>query len=102
MMNQKKTQTNEMDIENEMASAFISASTENNILRARNKHLLRAGMVSIEIVPTAETSVEEVVNAFSKVLKELHEMHGDEHLKVQICSDIDEGTPKSLAGEMFS
>ena len=91
-----------MDMQEEMTTAFISASSENQILRARNKHLLRAGMVSIEIVPTAETSVDEVVNAFSKVLKDLHKMHGNEHLKVQICSDIDDDTPKSLAGEMFN
>ena len=93
---------NENEMQEEMTTAFISASSENQILRARNKHLLRAGMVSIEIVPTAETSVNEVVEAFSKVLKDLHKMHGNEHLKVQICSDMEPEPSSMKAGEMFS
>jgi archaellum component FlaC len=89
----------EEDIET-LVSDVIQSRSEANILRSNNKHVLRAGVVQIEVVPTEATTFKEIMQGFSEFMETLHELHGNEHLIARIeGAEIAEQASK---GEMFA
>ena len=88
--NEKKKEDQMMDeTEKEQVSTALTAltrqvldvNTENNRLRAENKHILRMGVVSLEVLPIGGMDCKELFNEFSQFAEKLHKMHGNEHLK---------------------
>jgi len=88
-MNEKKTEDLMNETEKEQVATALTAltrqvldvNTENNRLRAENKHILRMGVVSLEVLPIGGMDCKELFNEFTQFAEKLHKMHGNEHLK---------------------
>ena len=91
---------NEMedDIES-LVGDVVQSRTEANLLMSNNKHVLRAGVVQIEVVPTEATTFKEIMDGFSDFMKTLHELHGNEHLIARI--EGAEIMEQAVKGDMF-
>ena len=89
-MNEKKKEDQMMDeTEKEQVATALTALTrqvvdvnaENNRLRSENKHILRMGVVSLEVLPIGGMNCEALFKEFTEFAEKLHKMHGNEHLK---------------------
>jgi len=88
----------EDDIE-ALVTDVVQSRSEANLLRGRNKHILRAGVVQIEVVPTEATTFKEIMEGFSEFMKTLKELHGNEHLIARI--EGAEIMEQAVKGDMF-
>ena len=107
--NEKKTEDLMNETEKEQVATALTAltrqvldvNTENNRLRAENKHILRMGVVSLEVLPIGGMDCKELFNEFTQFAEKLHKMHGNEHLKFvhQESESMMQGT--EIVPEMF-
>ena len=108
-MNEKKAEDLMNETEKEQVATALTAltrqvldvNTENNRLRAENKHILRMGVVSLEVLPIGGMDCKELFNEFTQFAEKLHKMHGNEHLKFvhQESESMMQGT--EIVPEMF-
>lgn len=88
-MKEKKIENQMNETEKEQVATALTAltrqvldvNTENNRLRAENKHILRVGVVSLEVLPVGGMDCKELFKEFTLFAEKLHKMHGNEHLK---------------------
>ena len=85
----------------ELTRHILDANTENNRLRAENKHILRMGVVCLEILPIGGMNCEKLFNEFTLFAEKLHSMHGDEHLKATFVQESSTGMHDEIVPEMF-
>jgi len=106
---QKKLEQKMSETEQEQAAAAIGeltrkvldVNTENNRLRAENKHILRMGVVCLEILPIGGMDCKTLFNEFSQFAEKLHKMHGDEHLKATFVQESTTALHDEIVPEMF-
>ena len=87
---QPKTETEKKE---RYMSLFYDALEENKLLKGGKTHRLTIGGVSLEIVPSAKLSPQQVFNMYVRFLKELKELHGDKHLFAAIPKEGDTNNP---------
>ena len=92
---------NEMEGDIEaLVTDVVQSRSEANLLRGGNKHILRAGVVQIEVVPTEATTFKEIMEGFSEFMKTLKELHGNEHLIARF--EGGELIEQAVKGDMFA
>jgi iron-sulfur cluster repair protein YtfE (RIC family) len=85
----------------ELTRKVLDVNTENNRLRAENKHILRMGVVCLEILPIGGMRCEDLFSEFTQFAEKLHSMHGDEHLKATFVQESSTGMHDEIVSEMF-
>ena len=85
----------------ELTRQVLDVNTENNRLRAENKHILRMGVVCLEILPIGGITCEKLFNEFTQFAEKLHSMHGDEHLKATFVQETSTEMHDEIVPEMF-
>lgn len=99
-MNQNNEETDDQN--KLLIEKLVEVTTENNILRGCGKHILRLGIVSVEVIPVSKMSLTNIFSEFTKFAEKMKELHGDEHLKATIVhSTENEQTPEVINPEMF-
>jgi hypothetical protein len=82
--NEMVVATREAELQQENSDILtqcFTAQSENMMLRGKQKHCLKLGNIKIEVIPSANSSTEDVLKAFTKFAKEMNKLHGDAHLK---------------------
>tara|TARA_R110000824_G_scaffold206523_3_gene391656 strand:+ start:3156 stop:3458 length:303 start_codon:yes stop_codon:yes gene_type:complete len=85
----------------ELTRKVLDVNTENNRLRAENKHILRMGVVCLEILPIGGLNSKALFDEFTKFAEKLHQLHGDEHLKATFVQETGMGPHDEIQPEMF-
>ena len=67
----------------QILTQYLYANNDNNMLRGKQKHCLRLGNIRIEVIPSAESSTQDVLKGFIKFAKEMKKLHGNAHLEGQ-------------------
>ena len=81
---------------------LVEVTKENDLLRGCSKHILRLGIVSVEVIPVSRMSVSAVFNEFTQFAEKMEKLHGNEHLKATIVhSTEEEQQPEMINPEMF-
>jgi len=84
----------------ELTKQILSVNSENDRLRAENKHILRMGVVCLEILPIGGMKCKELFDEFAQFAEKLHSMHGNEHLKFVHAESTPLESPEVVT-EMF-
>lgn len=100
MKNQNENE-NEKDQTSMLIEKLVEVTTENNILRGTNKHIIRLGVVSLELIPITKMKLSQVFSEFTKFAKMMKELHGNAHLKATIVHSSEDGEPEMVNPEMF-
>ena len=106
-MQKKKEMMTEIETEQaasaigELTRQVLDVNTENNRLRSENKHILRMGVVCLEILPVGGMNCEKLFSEFTLFAEKLHSMHGDEHLKATFVQESSTGMHDEIVPEMF-
>ena len=106
-MQKKKEMMTEIETEQaaaaigELTRKVLDVNTENNRLRAENKHILRMGVVCLEILPIGGMNSKALFNEFTKFAEKLHQLHGSEHLKATFVQETGMGPHDEIQPEMF-
>ena len=85
----------------ELTRQILDVNTENNRLRAENKHILRMGVICLEILPIGGMKCEKLFSEFTQFAEKMHSMHGDEHLKATFVQETSTGMHDEIVPEMF-
>lgn len=85
----------------ELTRKVLDVNSENNRLRAENKHILRMGVICLEILPIGGMDSKALFGEFTKFAEKLHQMHGDEHLKATFVQETGMGPHDEIQPEMF-
>jgi len=84
-----------------LVEKVVEVTAENNILRACNKHIMRLGVVSLELIPVAKMNLSQVFDEFTKFAEAMHKLHGNTHLKATIVHSSEDNEPEMINPEMF-
>ena len=84
-MREEKPKNNSQPPSNSQTEAallerYFESTCENQLLRGQNKHVIKLGVIKLEILPTSTDSLKEVVKEFTKFAKVMQKLHGDSHL----------------------
>ena len=85
----------------ELTRKVLDVNSENNRLRAENKHILRMGVVCLEILPVGGMNSKALFDEFTKFAEKLHQLHGNEHLKATFVQESGMQMHDEISPEMF-
>ena len=85
----------------ELTRKVLDVNSENNRLRAENKHILRMGVVCLEILPIGGMNSKALFDEFTKFAEKLHQLHGNEHLKATFVQESGMQMHDEISPEMF-
>ena len=98
----KKKNEETKDQSSLLIEKLVEVTKENDILRGCNKHVLRLGIVSVEVIPVSRMSLSSVFKEFTQFAEKMEKLHGNEHLKATIVhSTEEEQPPEPINPEMF-